>query len=252
MSSNLADAQPGRQVVISQRLAAVVAGLAYAVLIVLGLVFNFVVLGLIEPDDAAATVRHIADSDALFRTGLVAFIIVLIADAVVAWGLYAFFQRTSRELSAFAAWFRLLYVAIAGAALLHLLRAAKLVDGTGYTAAFEQGQREAQVMLSLDGFLYGWRIALVVFGVHLLLLGLVILKSDYAPRALGILVTLAGLGYVVSSLVGVLLADFNRNVAVLLLAVVTVPGEFGLTGWLLWRAGRHGTPVQSGLAEHPV
>src|SRR5215468_2530997 len=115
MPSNLTDAQPGRQVGISQRLAAVVAGLAYAVLIVLGLVFNFVVLGLIEPDDTTATVRHIADSEALFRTGLVAFIIVLIADAVVAWALYAFFQRTSRELSTLAAWFRLLYVAIAGA-----------------------------------------------------------------------------------------------------------------------------------------
>jgi Domain of unknown function (DUF4386) len=238
MSNNLTDAPPGRQVAISQRQAAVTAGIAYAVLIVLGLVFNFIVLGLIEPDDAATTVSNITDSEALFRTGLVAFTIVLIADAVVAWGLYALFQRTSRELSVFAAWFRLLYVAIAGAALLHLLVAAKLVDGTGYTAAFEQGQRDAQVMLSLDGFLYGWRVSLVAFGVHLLLLGFVIVKSDYAPRTLGILVTLAGLGYVVSSLAGVLLPNFNRNVAVLPLAVVTVPGEFGLTGWLLWRAGR--------------
>ena len=238
MSNNRSDAPPGPQVAISQRQAAGTAGTAYAVLIVLGLVFNFIVLGLIEPDDAATTVRNIADSEALFRTGLVAFIIVLIADAVVAWGLYALFQRTSRELSAFAAWFRLLYVAIAGAALLHLLVAAKLVDGTGYTAAIEQGQRDAQVMLSLDGFLYGWRVSLVAFGVHLLLLGFVIVKSDYVPRTLGILVTLAGLGYVVSSLAGVLLPNFNRNIAVLPLAVVTVPGEFALTGWLLWRAGR--------------
>jgi hypothetical protein len=240
MPSNLTDAPLGHgyQVAISQRLAAVTAGRAYAVLIVLGLGFNFVVLGVIKPDDAAATVRNIADSEVLFRTGIVAFIIVLIADAVVAWGLYALFQRTSRELSAFAAWFRLLYVAIAGAALLHLLLAAKLVDGTGYPADFEQRQREAQVMLSLDGFLYGWRVGLVAFGVHLLLLGFVIVKSDYAPRALGMLVTLAGFGYVVSSLTGVVLPNFNRNVAVLLLAVVTVPGEFGLTGWLLWRAAR--------------
>jgi hypothetical protein len=188
------------------------------------------VLGLVEPDDAAATVRDIMESETMFRTGLVAYIIVLIADVVVAWGLYAFFQRTSRDLSVFAAWFRLLYVAIAGAATLHLLLAAKLVDAAGYTAAFEQGQRDAQVMLSLDEFLYGWRVRLVFFGVHLLLLGFVIVKSDYAPRVLGFVVALAGLGYVVSSLAGVLLPNFNRNVVVLLLAVVTVPGEFGLTG----------------------
>jgi hypothetical protein len=63
--------------------------------------------------------------------GLVAFIIVPIADAVVAWGLYALFQRTSRELSAFAAWFRLLYVAIAGGALPHLLVARAGRDRSG-------------------------------------------------------------------------------------------------------------------------
>jgi Domain of unknown function (DUF4386) len=238
MSNDLSDAPPGRQVAISQRLGAITAGLAYAILIVLGLIFNFVVLGLIEPNDAAATVRNIADSEALFRTGLVAFIIVLIADVVVAWGLYVFFRRTSREVSVFAAWFRLLYVAIAGAAVLDLLLAAKLLDGTGYAAAFEEGQRDAQVMLSLDGFIYGWRVSLVFFGVHLLLLGFVIVRSDYAPRILGIVVALAGLGYVVSSLAGILLPNFNRNLVVLFLAVVTVPGEFGLTAWLLSRAGR--------------
>jgi hypothetical protein len=225
-------------VTISQRRAAVVAGAAYAVLIVLGLIFNFLALGLIEADNAAATVRNITDAEALFRGGLAAFIIVLIADAVVAWGLYVLFQRTSPELSTFAAWFRLLYVAIAGAALLNLVVAVRLVGGTGYPAALEKVQRDAQVMSSLDGFLYGWRISLVFFGVHLLLVGFVIVKSDYAPRLLGLLVALAGLGYVVTSLAGVVLPTFNRNVAVLLLAVVAVPGEFGLTGWLLWRAGR--------------
>ena len=238
MSNHPNDAPPERQTTISPRRTAVVAGVAYAVLIVLGLFFNFVVLGLIEPDDAAVTVDNIGDAGLLFRTGLVAFIVVLIADVVVAWGLYVFFQRTSRELSVFAAWFRLLYVAVAAAAVLNLLVAGKLVDGTGYPATLETVQRNAQVMLSLDGFIYGWRVSLVAFGVHLLLLGFVMVKSRYAPRALGMLVGLAGIGYVLTSLVGILMATFDRNLAVLLLAVVTVPGEFGLTTWLLWKAGR--------------
>jgi len=238
VSNHPTDASPERQTAISPRRTAVIAGVAYAVLIVLGLFFNFVVLGLIEPDDAAVTVDNIGDAGLLFRTGLVAFIVVLIADVVVAWGLYVFFQRTSRELSVFAAWFRLLYVAVAAAAVLNLLVAAKLVDGTGYPATLETVQRNAQVMLSLDGFIYGWRVSLVAFGVHLLLLGFVMVKSRYAPRALGMLVGLAGIGYVLTSLVGILMAAFDRNLAVLLLAVVTVPGEFGLTTWLLWKAGR--------------
>ena len=238
MSSRLADATPPGQVAISQRRAAVTAGLAYAAIIVLALFANFLVLErLTDPDDAATTVRNITDSETLFRSGIVAFIIVLVADVVVAWALYVFFQRTSRDLSLFAAWFRLVYVAIAAAALLNLLVAVKLLDDTGYPTALERGQRDAQAMSSLDAYIYGWRIGLVFFGVHLLLVGYVMVKSDYAPRILGRLVELAGFGYVLSMLAGVLRPDL-KDLFLLLVAVVAVPGEFGLTAWLLWRGGK--------------
>src|SRR5262245_15636074 len=146
MSSHLTDAPP-RTVAISQRQAALISGLSYAVIIVLALFANFFVLGtLTKPDDAAATVRNITDSEVLLRSGVVAFIIVLAADVVVAWGLYVFLRPTSQELSLLAAWFRLVYVAITCAALLSLLVAVKLVDGTGYPTTVERGQRDAQVM----------------------------------------------------------------------------------------------------------
>jgi small-conductance mechanosensitive channel len=193
-----------------------------------------------EPDNPAATVGNIVNSDVLFRSGLVAFIIVLIADVVVAWALYVFFQRTSRELSLVAAWFRLLYVAIAAAALLNTLVVLKLVDGTGYSTALEKEQRDAQVMLSLDTYNYGFFLGLVSFGVHLLLLGFVMVKSDYAPSILGILVALAGLGYVMINLARVVLPNYRdyEDLLLLLLVVLALPGEFGLVGWLLWRGGK--------------
>jgi hypothetical protein len=225
----------------SQRQAALLAGLGYAAIIVLALFANFVVLErLTEPDNAAATVGNIANSAGLFRTAVAAFVVVFVADAVVAWALYLLFRRTSRQLSLFAAWFRLVYVAIAAAALLNLLTAARLVDGAGYAADLAEGQRAAQAMLSLDAYHYGWRIGLVFFGVHLLLLGLVMVKSDYAPSILGRLVALAGLAYVAGNLALILLPD-NDNYAdlfLLLSVVLVIPGEFGLTGWLLWKGAK--------------
>src|SRR6266511_4338948 len=193
MSSLIADTSrhQAHQAAIPQRRAALIAGLAYVLLTVLALFAIRVLDGSTQPDNPAATVEHIVNSKALFRSGLPAFFIVLIADVVVAWALYVFFQRTSRELSLFAAWFRLLYVAIAAAALLHIPVILKLVDGTGSVPALEKGQRDVQVMLSLDAYNYGFFLALVFFGVHLLLL-----------------------------------------------AVLAVPGEFGLVGWLLWKGGK--------------
>ena len=242
MSSLIADTSrhQAHQAAIPQRRAALIAGLAYVIITVLSLFAISVLDGPTEPDNPAATVENIVNSEVLFRSGLAAFIIVLIADVVVAWALYVFFQRTSRELSLFAAWFRLVYVAIAAAALLNLLVILQLVDGTGYSTALEQGPREAQVMLSLDAYNYGFFLGLVSFGVHLLLLGFVMVKSDYAPSILGILVALAGLGYVVINLARVVLPNYRdyEDLLLLLLAVLAAPGEFGLIGWLLWRGGK--------------
>jgi hypothetical protein len=212
--------------VVSPRQAAVIAGLANVVVIVLGYFANFRVLNrLTEPDD-------IADSELLFRSGLAALVVMLVAELVVAWGLYVFLQPASRELALFAAWFRLVYVAIAGAALANLLLAANLADGTG--------QRDAQVTMSVDAYSYGWHIGLASFGAHLLLIGFVMVRSDYAPRILGMVVALAGLGYVVRIIAGVLLPNFEDygDLLFLVLAVVAVPGVLGLPVWLLWRGGK--------------
>jgi hypothetical protein len=242
MSSLIADTSrhQAHQAAIPQRRAALIAGLAYVIITVLSLFAISVLDEPTEPDNPAATVENIVNSEVLFRSGLAAFIIVLIADVVVAWALYVFFQRTSRELSLFAAWFRLVYVAIAAAALLNLLVILQLVDGTGYSTALEKGQRDAQVMLSLDAYNYGFFLGLVSFGVHLLLLGFVMVKSDYAPSILGILVALAGLGYVMINLARVVLPNYRdyEDLLLLLLAVLAAPGEFGLIGWLLWRGGK--------------
>jgi hypothetical protein len=242
MSGLIADTsqhQP-HQAAIPQRRAALIAGLGYVIITVLSFFAISVLDGPTEPDNPAVTAGNIVNSEVLFRSGLAAFIIVLIADVVVAWALYVFFQRASRELSLFAAWFRLLYVAIAAAALLNTLVVLKLVDGTGYSTVLEKGQRDAQVMLSLDAYNYGFFLGLVFFGVHLLLLGFVMVKSDYAPSILGILVALAGLGYVVINLARVVLPNYRdyEDLLLLLLVVLGLPGEFGLIGWLLWRGGK--------------
>ncbi|MGH3485375.1 MAG: DUF4386 domain-containing protein [Nocardioidaceae bacterium] len=235
---------------LSQRQAAVVAGLAYVAIIVLAGYANFFVLeGMVEADDAAATFDNIDGSEAQFRAGVAAFVVVLIADVAVAWGLYVFFKRTSPELSRLAAWLRVVYVGIAGAAALHLIVAARLVDNSGYVSAIQAGERQAQVMLAIDSYLYGWSVGLVVFGVHLLVLGYVMVKSVDAPRLLGMLVMLAGVGYVVSNVALVLLPSYEEyaDAFLLLTVVLAVPGEFTLPVWLLWRGGK---PKRPGRDRH--
>lgn len=245
MSSQIAE--------ISQRQAARIAGSAYLILNVLALFANFLVLDrLTEPGDAAATVSNIAESEMLFRGGIVAFITVFVADAVVAWGLYIFFRRVNRDLSLLTAWFRLLYTAMSGIALLNL-GIVGLLMGDAATA-LGAGQRNAQAMLFLDAYHYGWAIALVCFGIHVLLLGFLVLRSDDAPSIIGVLLLMAGVGYLMNSLARFLLPNFQdySDLLLLLLAVPAIAGEFSLTGWLLLRGGkerRHRGPARQPLPD---
>lgn len=245
----------GRIADISQRQAARIAGSAYLIISILALFATFFARErLTEPGDAAATVSNIADSEALFRGGIVALMAVVVADAVVAWALYIFFRRVNRDVSLLTAWFRLLYTAMSGIALLNLAIVVLLVGGADTATALGAGPRDAQAMLFLDAYEYGWAIALVCFGVHLVLLGFLVLRSDYAPSIIGVLLVLAGLGYLVDSLARFLLLNYEdySDFFFLLVAVPAIAGELSFTAWLLLRGGKepgHHAPAPQPLPD---
>ena len=53
-------------------------------------------------------------------------------------------------------------------------------------------QLYAQGMLSLSAFQSGWDVGLVIFGLHLLVVGYLAFKSGYIPKWLGVLLFIAG------------------------------------------------------------
>lgn len=231
----------------SPRKAALIAGVGYLIIFVLGIFANFFVrTGLVAPDDAAATFANIADSEFLFRTGLVAFLIVFIADVVVAWALYVLFKAVSKELSLLTAWFRLVYTVFLGVAAIFFFLALGLVSGAGYLAAFDSGQLDAQVMLALDAFNYTWLIGLAAFGIHLMLIGYLMLSSRIAPRALGIVLSIAGAAYVIDTLAYSLLSNYAEweTAFLMMVALPSVIGELAFAIWLLMRGGKPPAAVQ--------
>lgn len=92
-----------------------------------------------------------------------------------------------------------------------------------------------------------WNAGLVLFGVHLILLGVLVRKAVYAPTILAILLVIAGLGYAATGFDGMLFPSSATNVA-----AYTFVGEAFLIFWLLLRGRRispAGLEKQSGAAE---
>ena len=182
----------------SQRQAALVAGCGLLIMTLFYLFADvFVFQKLIVPEDATTTANNIMASEMLFRTAICSVLIVLICDVVVAWALYVFLKQVNKNLSLLTAWLRLVYAAILGIALLNLVIVLILLSGANYLAVFETDQLHAQVLLLLNAFNDVWALGLIVFGFHLFILGYLVFKSDYIPRILGVLLIVAGLGYLI-------------------------------------------------------
>ena len=186
---------------------------------------------LIVPADAAATTNNIATSLGLFQAAIVVFLIVAILDVVVAWGFYVLLRPVNQGLSRLVGSLRVVYAVVFAFALLNLVEAAGLAQGATGTA-LQSGPPQAQVAASVAVFDTTWHLALGIFGLHLVGLGVLLFRFG-APRLLAALVVLAGAGYLADSLGTILIANYGLTIS-----TFTFVGEALLIFWLFWRAAR--------------
>jgi hypothetical protein len=140
-------------------------------------------------------------------------IITLACDIGVALLFYHLFKPVNQRLSLLAAIFRLIFVAVMTVNSLNYFGLLDLLKSAHSSAAFNTG--------------YG--IALVPFGIHCLVIGYLIFHSNFLPRIIGILIALAGLGYL--TFVWPPLGD---QLFVPYILVPALVGEGSLTLWLIF------------------
>jgi len=221
------------------RSAHITAGGALLLMAVLG-PFGYLVAveGLVTPGDAARTAADVTASAGLFRLGIVAMFGVVALDVVVAWALYRVFLPVSGGLAALAAAFRLVYAGVYLVAISHLVGVLGLLASEDQHVALGTEQVHAQALLRIEAFADVFSAGLLLFGLHLLLIGHLAYRSGFAPRWLGVLLTVAGLGYLFDSVAGVLSGG-----AVPEIAGFTFVGELVLAVWLLAKAFTIPTPA---------
>jgi hypothetical protein len=213
----------------SPRRASLIAGISYLLLSVLAAFGNFgAIKALVTPGDAAKTAKDILGSESLFRVGIACLILAVMLDIVVALALRALFEPVNKSVSTMAAAFRVAYAAVFLVAISQLVGALALLD-------------DASLALhAIDAFTTIFTIGLVLFGVHLMLIGHLVYRSGFAPRILGVLLAIAGLGYLVDGFGVVLVRDYSA------IGQFTFVGEVALVIWLLVKGIRITTSQDSG------
>jgi hypothetical protein len=131
-----------------------------------------------------------------------------------------------------------MYTAIAFFAALNLVHVYRLLVSPDYLTVFGAGPLHAQVQFLLRSFRYDWSIALVIFGIHLILLGCLIYCSGYIPKSLGILLVIDGLGWMIDSLQPYLFPNASLG-----FLFITFFGELLFMLWLLSRGWKIREPT---------
>jgi hypothetical protein len=146
--------------------------------------------------------------------GMVMFIIVVFLDILVAWGLMKLFINDQKYLSIIAMIFRIIY-----AVLLLLSLSVFMKLGNYFTVG------DYKVVYNV--FNTSWNYSLVVFGIHLILIGIAIIRSKFLSWILGVLVIISGFGYIFDTIIKVIIPN-----NVITISVFTFIGEVLLIIWL--------------------
>lgn len=230
------------------RQAALIAGFAYLLSPVTTAEFS-IMPKLVIPGNIEQTVQNLSAHSGLFVAAILCYLITFLEDVVIAWALYVLLAPVNKSLSLLTAWFRLVFAAVALVGWLNLVTVYRLLTTPDYLALFGTSPLHAQVQLLLRSFRDDWSVSLIIFGIHLVLLGYLIFRSGYIHWIIGILLIIDGLGWVTDSLQPYLYPKAHLG-----FLFITFFGELVFMLWLLimgWRLKEPTAPVHSATSDFP-
>lgn len=180
-------------------------------------------------DDAAATANALLAHESAFRVGFALGLISIACYIAVTALFYQLFQPVSRSLAFLAVCFSLVGLALQAFGSLFQLAALVVLGGSPYLSVFPVQQVQAVALLMLHVNAQVGSISLPFDGLFLLLIGSLIFKSTFLPRMLGVLIAVAGLGWL-TFLVSPLATSLSSSIKVL-----GFLAELSLMLWLLVR-----------------
>jgi hypothetical protein len=218
------------------------AGSLYVLVSIIGFfAMGYVPDKLIVHGDAAATANNIAASETLFRLGIGAELIGQAGFIFVALALYDLLKGVNRRHASLMVILIVVSIPIAFLNELNSFAVLFLVRGADFLSIFDRPQRDALAMLFLNLHGRGIVVAEIFWGLWLFPLALLVYKSRFLPRFLGVWLALAGFAWVILSLTSILLPQYQDRVY-----AYSQPAIIGEIAFMLWLLIKGAKPLRVG------
>jgi len=215
-----------------------VAGLWYLFLSVIAPVrLIYIPSKLFVTGNATSTANNIAAHEWLFRFGIVGDLVCGVILIFLVLAFYRLFKEVDQYLA-------VLVVILGGVmpALIDFLNvlndaaALVLVRGADFLSVFEKPQRDALAMLFLRLHDHEVVAAEILWGLWLFPLAILVYRSRFLPRFLGVWLIINGFAYLITSFTGLLLPQYEDMVSNI--AFPALLGEIALMLWLLIKGAK--------------
>ena len=208
-----------------------VAGALYLLLVIVG-PFRLIYIpsALFVSGNATATANNIAAHELLFRLGIVSDLLTGTMGLVVALALYRLLKGVDQELAALMVILGgLIGTPIYFVNVVSDAGALMVVRGGDFLSVFDKPQRDALAMLLLNLHEYQNTAAEILWGLWLFALAILVYRSRFLPRFLGVWLIIAGFAYLAMSFTGLLLPQYQNKVF-----IISQPALFGEIALMLW------------------
>ena len=213
-----------------QRTNAILTGYSLILMaVVAGFSIGYVFPKFFDVKQHVLTQINLQENMRLYSLMLSGIIVVIILDILVSWTIYQFFKHDYKKVALISFILRILYATIFGVATYFL------------AANLQQGNDNELLNRNFNSFETVWTLGLIVFGLHLLAVGLLMKAHRNIPKALWILALIAGGSYVLVHILKSTLPQLSGFTETLsnILALPMALGELALAIWLIIIGGKH-------------
>ena len=208
-----------------------IAGLLYLLVVITGpFILIYVPNHIFVPGDATATVNNILAHQTLYRASIAAGIFGDVLFMFVVLALYRLLKPVDQTLAVLMAALILVIMPLAFLGIANQLATLQVLrDNGNFLKVFDKPQRDALSALLITFDMKGILVSEVFWGLWLLPLGMLVYRSRFLPRFLGVWLFLNGIAYVVVSMVGIFDPEHMRIVN-----KIATPVFFGEMVLMLW------------------
>jgi len=225
---------------ISPKSYARIAGTLYLVIAVFGaFAIGYVPSVIIESGNASVSASNLAANLTLFKAGIFADIVVLLVEVVLTALLYVMFKPISKTLTTIAAYSRFAMVLVMAVNLLINIMPLTLLGSADNQNTLEPAQLQAAIMLFLTAHEFGIYVWQLFFGMHLVAIGYMVIKSNIFPHLLGWAMLIGAFGYSLQGVVKILNVENTvLSIVIIGLLIIVTIGELAFALWLLLKGPR--------------